>query len=118
MKNVLYLNVIAIGKSGCYMNKYQEALNHLCKYEIAYKVSCKESIETLQELIDKYEKIKYPRLMPCKCGYNRRHVYYNTENGWDKKVITYECMKCHKKVSTQGSEPNAIKHWNEVMSND
>lgn len=106
------------------MNKYQMALNrmvcHICNSRNGIYVrdgKASEDMHTLQELIDKYEKAKYPRFVPCKCGKNRRYGIYNCENGWKNKTITYECMSCGTKVTTKGSEADAIRHWNEVMSN-
>ena len=55
----------------------------------------------------------YEKFIPCKCGCNRRNVYYGFE--WETgDYVAYECKKC--KAYIKGKNNNDAKRvWNEKM---
>lgn len=93
-------------------NKYQEALYHIDMC-LPKTVECAMDVEVIQELIDKYKKRgQYPKLVPCKCGCNRRNRYYSIRNG--QSIVKLECKKCGDWVAAE-TDSKASLAWNKKM---
>lgn len=60
-----------------------------------------------------FKRKPYEKLLPCKCGYNRREKW--TSSSYANPGIYYRCIKCGYESFRYPTETKLRKGWNEEM---
>ena len=84
--------------------------------EQAYKCLHEHGLndEQIVEIEKALKHKEYIRFLPCKCGYNRREMWFGFDTKTGEHHVELVCKKCGYKVSGK-NEADAKREWNESV---